>query len=91
MNTQPADIKDEQELSLQRTPPRTLVNGSTSGTYTPAAWTVRAGGTTTCSTHRKGSEMRRITYVLQFARWLLVHRSWSSAKWVMDFEGKNWK
>lgn len=29
---------------LQITPPRTLVNGSTKGTYTPAAWPVRAGG-----------------------------------------------
>ena len=44
MNTQPTEIAEEQEQPLQRTPPRTLVNGSTSGTYTPAAWPVRAGG-----------------------------------------------
>lgn len=44
MNTQTTEIAEEQEQPLQRTPPRTLVNSSTKGTYTPTAWPVRAGG-----------------------------------------------
>lgn len=34
--------------------------------------------------------VNRIAYIAEFTHWLLLHRSWSSAKWVMDFEGKKW-
>jgi hypothetical protein len=35
--------------------------------------------------------MNRTAYIVSFVRALCVHRSWSSAKWVTSFEGKNWK
>lgn len=29
---------------------------------------------------------RAFKYALRFAYYLSIHRSWSSAKWVMDYE-----
>lgn len=32
----------------------------------------------------------RLTYLARFSYWLLRHRSWSSARWVMDYDGHVW-
>lgn len=31
--------------------------------------------------------MNRITYFVRFIYWLCIQRSWSRAKWVMDYQG----
>jgi hypothetical protein len=35
--------------------------------------------------------MNRIAYAVEFVYWLAIHRSWSSAAWVMAHQGKVWK
>lgn len=40
---------------------------------------------------QQAQEMNRIRYVIRFAYWAIRHRSISCARWVMDYEGKNWK
>lgn len=34
--------------------------------------------------------MKRMAYLVRFIYWLIRHRSWSRAKWVMDYEGHTW-
>lgn len=36
-------------------------------------------------------QVNRVIYIAHFLYWLRVHRSWSSAKWVMEFEGRAWR
>lgn len=33
---------------------------------------------------------RRVQFVARFIYWLCVHRSVSSARWVMEYEGTTW-
>jgi hypothetical protein len=44
---------------------------------------------TTCPQSPKGWAV--IRYAARFIYWAIKHRSFSSARWIMDFEGKTWK
>lgn len=35
--------------------------------------------------------INRVIYIAHFLYWLGVHRSWSSAKWCMAYEGCAWR
>lgn len=35
--------------------------------------------------------MKAIRYIARFTYWAIRHRSFACARWVMDYEGKNWK
>lgn len=36
-------------------------------------------------------QINRVIYIAHFLYWLRVHRSWSSAMWVMELEGRAWR
>ena len=36
-------------------------------------------------------QINRVIYIAHFLYWLRVHRSWSTAKWVMEYEGRAWR
>ncbi len=36
-------------------------------------------------------QINRVIYIAHFLYWLRVHRSWSSAKWVTDYEVGRWR